>query len=348
MAINRIVNNPMMKLTTQFFLALLLSLSALVAHALDAQLLPDVKDGVVTMQIQDPERAVGYVVGDVLTRHVILSIKKPYKLIDESLPIIGYEKRYRGQTLGIDLSDSRHTFKDNGDTVIHDLTWSYQVFTNKTVVKHGALPTEYVNIINLNSKGKEVGKFRVPSFEFSISPIAVFGQIRIEEDISKFRGPLLLNNKVLKQRLNIMLTIMGLSLLGLLYMLGKHAWLPRMGGPFARAYRNIRKQDNTPAGIQNGVSSMHGALNITAGISLFNGNLDAFLTKKPAFKAIKTELEQFFGLSKQVFFEPNAQHQAGNDPIAWLAQLCRRCRDCERGLVPDVNTSDTKTAKGEV
>lgn len=325
----------MMKLTTQLLLALLLSLSALVANALDAQLLPDIKDGVVTMQIQDPERAVGYVVGDVLTRHIILRIKKPYKLIDESLPIIGYEKRYRGQTLGIDLSDSKHTFKDNGDTVIHDLSLSYQVFTNKTVVKHGALPTEYVNIINVNSKGKEVGKFRIPSFEFSISPIAVFGQIKIEEDISQFRGPLLLDNHTLKQRLNMMLTVMGLSLLGLLYMLGKHAWLPRMGGPFAKAYRHIRQQDNTPTGIQNAVSSMHDALNSTAGLSLFNGNLEAFLAKKSAFNAIKTELEQFFGLSKQVFFEPNAQHQAGDDPITWLAQLCRRCRDCERGLIPD-------------
>ncbi len=325
----------MMKLTTQILLTMLLSLTAIVANALDAQLLPDIKAGVVTMQIQDPERAVGYTVGDVITRHVILSIKKPYKLIDESLPIIGYEKRYRGQTLGVDLSSSTHTFKDSGNTVVHDLTWTYQVFTNKNVVKRGALPTEYVNIINLNSKGKEVGKFRVPSFEFTISPIAAFGQIKIEEDISTFRGPLLLNKSVLKQRLNILLAVMGVSLLGLLYMLGKHAWLPRMGGPFAKAHRVIRKQDNTPTGIQNAVSSMHSALNTTAGLSLFNGNLEAFLAKKPAFRAIKAELGQFFGLSTQVFFEPNAAHAVGNDPIAWLGQFSRRCRDCERGLVPD-------------
>jgi mxaA protein len=332
-----------MKTLIQLLFALSLSLSTLVANALDAQLLPDIKEGVVTMQIQDPERAVGYTVGDVITRRVTLSIKKPYKLIDESLPIIGYEKRYRGQTLGVDLSDSKHKFKDNGETVVHDLTWSYQVFTNKNVVKRGALPTEYVNIINLNSKGKEIGKFRVPSFEFTISPIAAFGQIKIEEDMSTFRGPLLLDKSVLKQRLNILLAVMGLSLLGLLYMLGKHAWLPRMGGPFAKAHRTIRKQDNTPAGIQNAVASMHTALNSTAGLSLFNGNLDAFLAKKPAFKAIKTELEQFFGLSKQVFFEPNAAHNIGGEPLTWLAQFSRRCRDCERGLVPDNLHPSSKT-----
>jgi mxaA protein len=133
-----------------------------------------------------------------------------------------------------------------------------------------------------------------------------------------------------------------LSLLGLLYMLGKHAWLPRMGGPFARSYREIRKQANTPEGIQKAVSSLHTALNTTAGNSLFSVNLDEFLAKKPAFKAIETEMTQFFGLSRHVFFEPNAQHNVGNDPIQWLAQFSRRCRDCERGLVPDALSSDTK------
>ena len=325
----------MNKQITKLLFTCILSFSIFNALALDVQLLPDIKSDAVKIQIQDPERVVGYTVGDVITRHIILTVKKPYKLIDESLPIIGYEKRYRGQTLGVDLSDIKHASKDNGDTVIHDISLSYQVFTNKTVVKHGALPTEYVNIINVNSKGKEVGKFRIPSFEFAISPIAMFGEVKIEEDISKFRGPLLLDNSNLKNRLQILLSVMALSLISLLYMLGKHAWLPRMGGPFAKAYRNIRKQENTPQGLQKAVARTHEALNMTAGNSLFSGNLEAFLNKKPAFKAIKPELEQFFGLSRQVFFEPGANHQAGDNPLLWLAQFCRRCRDCERGLIPD-------------
>ena len=330
----------MIKLMKQLLFALIFSLSALTAHALDSELLNDIKPGIVSMQMQDPERNVGYTVGDVLTRHLIISIKKPYKLIDESLPIVGYQKRYRGQVLGIDLSDIKHSAKDDGDQVIHDLSLSYQVFTNKTVVKHGALPTEYLHLINVNSKGKEVVKFRIPSFEFAISPISVFGQIKIEEDISGYRGPLLLDNSLEKKRLKTLLTIGVFSLLGLLYILGKSAWLPRMGGPFAKTYRLIRKQDNTPQGttskgLRNAVSSMHAALNTTAGSSLFSGNLDAFFAKKPAFKVMKTEFEHFFGLSRQVFFEPNASHQVGNDPLQWLAQFCRRCRDCERGLIPD-------------
>ena len=325
----------MKKLMINWLFAFILSLSAVTTYALDSQLLPDIKEGVVTLQIQDPARAIGYTVGDVLTRHLIVTIKKPYKLIDESLPIIGYQKRYRGQPLGIDLSDMQHTKKDDGDSVIHDVSLSYQIWTNKTTVKNGALPAEYLHIINVDSKGKEVVKFRIPSFEITISPIAAFGQVKIEDDMSKYRGPLLIDNMLLEKRLKVLLTLLILSLLGLLYMLGKHAWLPRMGGPFARSYRQIRKLPNNTEGIQQAVTSMHTALNTTAGNSLFSVNLDEFLTKKPAFNAIKLEMQQFFGLSRQVFFEPNAQHQVGNDPIQWLAQFSRRCRDCERGLVPD-------------
>lgn len=335
----------MTKLIASLLFALVINVN--LVHALDSQSLPDIKDGVVSIQIQDPERFVGYTVGDVLTRHMVISIKKPYKLIPESLPIIGYEKRYRGQTIGIDLSDMKHSSKESGDTVAHNLMLSYQVWTNRRTVKNGALPAEYLHIINVESKGKEVVKFRIPSFEFNISPIARFGQIKIEDDMSQYRGPLLLDSTLDKQHLKILLSILALSLLGLIYILGKHTWLPRMGGPFARSYRQIRKlakspQGSTPQAMQNAVSSMHTALNAAAGHSLFNDNLDSFLAKKPAFNAIKTEIQQFFGLSNQVFFEPNAKHSIGSEPLQWLAQFCRRCRDCERGLIPDAIISENK------
>lgn len=337
----------MINLMKKLFCACILSFYVLSAYALNSETLPDVKEGVVSLRVKNPTREVGYTVGDVLTRHLILTIKKPYKLINESLPIIGYQKRYRGQPLGIDLSDIKHTSKDNGDSVTHDLTLSYQVWTNKTVVKPGALPAEYLHLINLDSKGKEVVKYRIPSFEFNISPIARFGQIKIENDMSKYQGPLLIDNWPEKQRLKVLLSVLAISLLGLVYMLGKYTWLPRMGGPFAKSYRKIHKlastaQANTPQTIEEAVSSMHNALNITAGISVFNDNLDEFLTKKPAFKVLKTELHQFFALSNQVFFASNIKNQNDGVSTKWLAEFCRRCRDCERGLIPEPVVSEAK------
>ena len=332
----------MKKLMQNLLLTIMLCLSISMAYALDVTKLPDVKDGIVSIKTLDPVKDVGYVVGDMVTREITLTIKKPYALIEESLPIVGYEKTYRGQPIGIYLNAIKHTKKDESKQVVHQLTLTYQILTSSVVAKRAAVLAEYLRLINTESKDKELVKYRVPMWEFVISPLSVFGQIKVEDDMSQFRGPLLLDASSHKKNLNILLTALVLSLLGLIYIIGKNAWLPRMGGPFAKTYRNIKRQDNTPAGIQLAVTSMHSALNASAGNSLFMNNLDEFLAKKPAFKNVQVEIIQFFALSRQVFFEPNASHDIGNNPTQWLARFCRRCRDCERGLIPDDLSSTSK------
>ena len=331
----------MKKLMRNLLLTLSLSICMHQADALEITKLPDVKDGIVSIQIVDPVKDVGYTVGDVVQRQITLTIKKPYYLVEESLPIIGFEKTYRGQPIGVNLAGLKHTKKDEGKQIVHYLTLDYQIFTSSVVAKRAAVLAEYVRLVNTSDK-EDLVKYRIPMWEFVISPLSVFGQIKVEDDMSQFRGPLLMDASKEKLRLKMLLVLLALSLLGLLYILGKNAWLPRMGGPFAKAFRNIKKQDNTPQGIQSAVSGMHAALNTSAGNSLFMNNLDEFLAKKPAFNVIKSEINQFFDLSRQVFFEPNAKHDVGAEPVAWLKQFCRRCRDCERGLTPDTLTKISK------
>ncbi len=124
-------------------------------------------------------------------------------------------------------------------------------------------------------------------------------------------------------------------LLGLLYIFGAYAWLPKMGGPFAKAYRDIRKMPDSAEGLQTAVARVHQSLNRTAGNSLFASNIADFVTSKPAFAPASSQIEQFFNLSKQVFFEPNAAVQLDDNPKAWLLKFCRQLRDCERGLRPE-------------
>jgi mxaA protein len=178
-------------------------------------------------------------------------------------------------------------------------------------------------------------KYRIPSLDIAISPIAIFGQVKIENNMSTFYGPFKISSDLEQQRLKIAITILALSLLGLLYILGKHAWLPRMGGSFATTYRKMRKVPASQAGLQQAVTDMHHAFNHSAGITVFSHNLDEFISRKPNFAAIRSEILQFFALSRQVYFEPNASHGLGNDPLSWLKGFCRRCRDCERGLTPE-------------
>ncbi len=71
----------------------------------DPRKFPDIDPSFIELEISDPNQKVGYTVGDYITRQIKLKVKEPFKLIEESLPIVGYEKRYRGQLLGITLKD---------------------------------------------------------------------------------------------------------------------------------------------------------------------------------------------------------------------------------------------------
>jgi mxaA protein len=314
-------------------LATALCLAPLSAVAIDSQNLPDIKEGFVTIKTIDPTQRVGYTVGDVIEREVILTIKAPYKLVETSLPIKGYEKRYRGQLIGIELKSIHHEKEVHQDYTTHHIKLAYQVFTNSVVAKNAALGPEYLNLINMQNS-KDLVKYRVPSLDIAISPLAIFGAVKVENNMSPMLGPLLMANTQEKQWLKVALGMLAISLLGLLYILGMHTWLPRMGGPFASAYRTLRKTPNSAEGLKQAVSKLHQSFNSTAAMSIFSDNLDAFLVKRPNFSPLKCEIQQFFALSRQVYFEPNATHDIGNHPSKWLVQFARRCRDCERGLTP--------------
>lgn len=289
------------------------------------------EDGVVTdprvsVRTIEPKRDVGYTVGDILERTVILEAKKPYQLLETSLPIAGNDKKRRGKGSGIEVREVRLEKSTRLDKTIYTLHLSYQVFTNNIVAKPAILPAE---MVKFGGDGKNF-EIRIPSWSYRISPLAVYGSVVVERDMSGFRGPLKLDAARHYQGLWAALAVLGLSLLGLLYVLGTSSWLPRMGGPFARAYRDLRKLPATPEGLSQGVTRLHQALNTTAGNSVFD--TAGLLKRKPGFAPVAPELEQFFGLSRTVFFEPAAAHGITGEPMAWLRQFCRRCRDCERGL----------------
>lgn len=296
--------------------------------------LPEVDSQYIDVEIEDPTRDAGYVIGDILHRKVTLAIKKPYQLVKESLPIVGYEHRYKGQVSGIELSKIDVIQSESADGETYTLDLYYQVFKTDRVAKPAALRAEILKL--RNTEKKEVVQYRLPSFNFRISPLSVIGQIKLDQEMYPFIPPLTLDNSKVIFNLKILATILALSLLGLLYILGTHAWLPRMGAPFAKAYRDIRKMNDTPDGIQQAVTRVHEALNKTAGASLFSNNLDAFIANNPAFMPAKQEIDAFFGLSHQIFFQ-DASHKLNDDnQKPWLLKLCRTLRDCERGLTPDL------------
>jgi len=340
------------KNTLSFFLAfklrasLFLCLSAFFILSLqtanaDEVPLPDLDPKFVTIKEANPTRDAGYVVGDTLDRTIVINIKKPYVLIKETLPIVGYEHRWKGQISGIELVNITTTETEHNNTVTHTLNLRYQVFTTSKTVTHASLKAEKLRV--RNTQNKEILQLRVPFFDFRVSPLSLFGQIKLNEDMSPFIGPFQLDATQNKLFLKLLVGLLSLSLLGLLYIFGVYTWLPKMGGAFAKAYRDIRKMPDTAEGLQKSVARIHESLNTTSGSSLFSSNLAEFLQIKPAFAPVKQEIEQFFDLSRQLFFEENAATNSSNNALnihskAWLQKFCRHLRDCERGLLPDTST----------
>ncbi|WP_082889232.1 hypothetical protein [Methylovorus sp. MM2] len=274
----------------------------------------------------NPVRDVGYHVGDVLNRTVTLKVEKPYKLLQTSLPLTGTEKKYRGKDQGVEVRSAVLEVSDDSKFNIYKLELSYQVFTSSVVTKPSQLPPE---LVKFGGNGR-VFQVRIPSWPFRISPLAVYGAVKIERDMSQFRGPLLLDAKNNQYTLWALLTLLALSLIGLVYILGSRTWLPRMGGPFAKAYRDLRKKKASDSSVKESITRLHHAFNVTNNGSVFTA--DSFIVAHPKFAPIKNEIAQFFVLSRWAFFDTESNHGITGDPQTWLRKFSRRCRDCERGL----------------
>ncbi len=315
-----------------FLWMLLLSVSC---FALDAQEWPDVQKDIISIKIKEPLQRVGYTVGDKAERRVEVTIKKPYVLIKESLPIPGYERKYRGQDLGIVLDAMKHELKENkiSSTLVMDLT--YQIFTNNVVAKPGFLPSEYIRVLNPNDPQKKVFKYRIPEYRIAISPLSIFGAIKIEQDMSPLRGVFFMDEKSPMKTLKISGIIALLSLLGLIYIYSQYAWLPNARGVFARTHRSIRKMKAAPASIEKAITDMHRAFDLVIGKTLFTENLDDLYAKNPSFKNIDSELREFFKLSTLVFFSTSNKKYDHGEILNWVKDFSRHCRDCERKLIVD-------------
>lgn len=320
---------------TKILLVMNVLISLISQHALADVVLPDINAKYVTIKEENPTRDAGYVVGDTLERTITLTVKKPYELVKESIPIVGYEHRWKGQISGIELSKVSTEEIQHSDSTTHVLHLTYQVFTTGKLAKPAALRAEILKM--RNTEKKETLQYRVPSFNFRVSPLSVFGSVKLKEEMSPFTPPFPIDSSKQKLTLKVLVGLLGLSLLGLLYIFGMHAWLPRMGAPFAKAYRDIRKMPETAAGLQQATARIHESLNKTAGTSLFGNNIDSFIQDKPAFSPVKQDIEKFFALSRKVFFEPESAQNLDEHSKAWLLKFCRLLRDCERGLRPETS-----------
>lgn len=297
---------PLLKIASLFWLCI--ALSALAGD-----------DSRYAMQIDNPDHDIGYIVGDTLTRTIRLDARAPYTLAAAAMPVKGLNRH------GIELREVTVTQHATSGSTNYTIQLVYQVFTSSSFAKKVLLPQES---LKLKGGGKSV-EVLIPSWSFSVSPLSAHGET-VEDDMSPYRGPMLLDKSSKLQAFWGFFALILISLAGLLYLNGDRAWLPGMSGPFARGYRKIRKLPDNAAGIQQAVATIHQAFNQTFGTNFFHTDIPGFMHKHPHFAPINAEIEEFFRMSNAALFGIGGPSASGTVTIKALRDFCKECRDYER------------------
>ncbi len=265
-------------------------------------------------------RSFGYQVGDVLERQVHVQVPAGLQLDETSLPRSGA----RGQALELRSVQRQRRGRDDR------LILRYQVFIAPAAVRTYELPAftlRYVGTPRDDDVRVQAWPVTVaPLVPVDVSPRVGLGELQADQP------PPLITTRAAGWRLRGLLLWMLLlgSYLAIVYF-GLPGWQARQR-PFALAWRALRDlpAQPTPQAWQAACRQLHQALNHSAGQVVFEAGLHEFVQRRPAFASEQAALQTFLQQSNATFFATAVVSASPLDGHA-LRELCRRCRDAERG-----------------
>lgn len=276
----------------------------------------------VEIHLENP-RAFGHLVGDIVERRITLSAPRPLTLAPDSLPKPG--------RLGhaFELRELHLDSKESGRGTQYELLLRYQLFAAPSEPKTLDLPAFALQL----DGGAQPEELRIDFAPIVVSPLTPAGtSLRkglggLQPDIA----PAQMENKPALWRLVACAAAAALVLTYLGYVYLGFPFLNRQRRPFTLAYRQIHALNADDGGdkIRAAMKRLHRAFNETAGSTIFQHNIDHFLSAHPAFAPLRSDIAAFFDESRKVFFDTDAR--AASKDIQRLLALCRQCRDIERG-----------------
>ena len=276
----------------------------------------------INVQIEEP-RAFAHFVGDVVERRLTITTPRPLSLAVDSIPKpgrLGY---------AFELREANLTTQSRADGTRYELVLRYQIFVAPAEVKTLDLPS-FVLQFDGAARPEEL---RIDFAPVSIAPLTSPG-LSVRKGPGALRPdviPPLIDARPVILRLAACAAVIGVLLVYLGYVYLGLPYLSRRQRPFTRAYSQLRRL-RTPAADENfnlALKQIHAAFNDTAGGTVFKVGLDHFLAAHPRFAPLRSEIARFFDSSRQAFFA--ADSPAAKEDLSWLLDLCRNCRDIERG-----------------
>lgn len=271
-------------------------------------------------EVREP-RAYGHVVGDVLERRIAIELPADSQLVEKSVPGPGRAGRW------LELQGAHVSRTPGVGSHRVEIALRYQIVNAPREVLTLALPE-----VSLQLSGGTVSRVDVPDWPITVGPLTpatILARGPLDE-MQPDAQPVGIDTGALERRLAAYAVAAGALALFLVYRLWGIPFLARGRGPFARAYGRVRKlaRRNDPGAVQDALRRMHRALDESAGRAVFKGELQSFLERRPRFAPLAPDLERFFDLSRSEFFGEGAEQPRS---LSWLEDLCRRCRNVERG-----------------
>lgn len=268
------------------------------------------------VELQAP-RPYGYVIGDEICHRVVAEIDGAAELAAGSVPAPGDLNRW------LRLGRVRISGAAESGRVAIDLC--YQVFYAANEVKMLTIPGFSLRF----SRQGETLTLAVPAWPFTLSPLQETVR-RKDGDGRPYLRPDLpppsLSARPAQKRL---IASLGIAVPGAVWLAYAYGLLPVW--PRRRIFRGLLRRlvAMSPAGMASALLLMHQALNTLHGRPLFRAGLLAFFHQYPQYRAAEAELIWFFDFSRQIFF--SAAPRYGEEEWRTLGQLCRLCREIERG-----------------
>jgi mxaA protein len=290
---------------------------ALLAVAAPAGAAPDATLSATT---QEP-RAFGYQVGDLVSRSVSVRVPEGLVLDAGSLPRAGV----RAQAFELRRLARLDRTEPGGQRI--ELTLHYQVFVSPPQVRTLELPP-----FTLQFKGAPRDEsLRIDAWPVTIAPLAPVeaSPRRGLGELQPDAEPPPIDTAASRHRLVAWLSAALIALGWLAFVYFGLPWWSRTQRPFAQAWRSVRglPASGAAASQRSAYRQLHEALNRSAGEVLFAPGVARFIAARPQFEALRADLALFFERSQLEFF---GSSPSGGD-LPWLVDLCRRCRDAERG-----------------
>ena len=291
------------------------ALALLLATA--AQAAPETLDAT-----QSEPRAFGYFVGDVITRHIEVTVPAPLTLIADSLPRAGRQ----GRALELRKVEWRPApaWRPGPAT----LTLEYQAFLAPPEVRTLEMPPIALRFAG----GPREQALRIDAWPVTVAPLVPL-EVSPRHGLGELRPdapPPPIDTRAALLRLGVYAVVATLLLAYLAHVYLALPWLARRARPFGQAFGAVRglTAGATPEQLRSAMQAVHQALNRTAGAVLFEGGVAGFIERHPTYAPLRADLEDFFRRSRAAFFG-EAGDVAADAP--WLVALCRRARDLERG-----------------